>query len=727
MATFGNAQLVVDMKLEDDNTRTTTSIDKYKYVHQSIRNILLKMESPNITADIHPFLVNKNSYTIKWNELDTFVSQSEPQYTLSFEQLTTLASQSERALMGDDDDNKLRHSVLPSPLRGLLQIIPKKKQFDVDKDDGEYYLIATSIALNLMESSIRHLIGKQNGRAPLLKDMIDSISTLVESDNAFPKSLEAVLRTILLPKDGMNLRNLIWHGFVPTIHRRWLALSIVVILSLDELADSSSFQRSFSLNDKDSLQPIAAMRQHTTLVAILDHGRGIMSCSEKLNSFERKIIQSQIIPRSHVDLFRVSLKLLDTPILFASVAVPLIEHIIRLMWCCENKQNKYIAEPGSYYCTLDGHGQRDKHDVMLLPYLSSCSQITNNNSCIGQTREIRNQLVSKLGGPSMAFLTDLFLSPSGAPNIRASVCHGSFNKYLFEELFAIEEDRVASRKNNDELMDVTNSLVSVIDILCDATSRKSKIIMSSYRPCFSYSASLIAEIDRMVDAMKPFYRFIRDGNHLEYARNVSQTQTQIEITKNVANMSQAINAIVDLQEGIIDTFKLNKATEFTGESFFNENLNNLISSECGAAKLLLFEIAHAASSSLRILTDGISRLEDDTVKVSSRQRKQVYRICSSAELTLDFYSFAAYCALLYIGRRQDIVYCSSRISQIDELFVVVKRSRMVVSTFSTTKTFDRALTALKQYMAGKAVKAIHKDIQRSSFKKNHTIKENEIS
>lgn len=42
----------------------------------------------------------------------------------------------------------------------------------------------------------------------------------------------------------------------------------------------------------------------------------------------------------------------------------------------------------------------------------------------------------------------------------------------------------------------------------------------------------------------------------------------------------------------------------------------------------------------------------------------------------------------------------------DELFAAVKRSRMVLSTFTTTKTFDRALSALAQYTAGKAVKAV---------------------
>eukprot|EP00536_Pseudo-nitzschia_multiseries_P018345 jgi/Psemu1/55168/gm1.55168_g len=592
--------------------------DKYAYVHSSIREVL-RMKPRNLSADFapaeglytgtgtetqNPILVDKDNYIIKWDVLDDLIrhdnSKSEPSEMLSMEQLVYLASQSESALIAHGETT--RHSMLPSPIRGLLQIIPEKyfvnqRNFD-NEEGGEYFLIATLLALNMVENSIRQLLGKQSGKAPLLKDMIDMMAARKGTD-ALPKSLLCVLRTLLLPKDGINLRNLLWHGF-----------------------------------------------------------------------------------------------------------------------------NKFIAEPGSYYVTLDGHGQRDKHEVVIMPYLSPTQQEND--------RLIENRLVHRLGGPRMAFLMDMFTSPPGAPNIRASVAHGSFNRHLFVELGILEGKRDEMIKD-DEVKDMTSALISVLSTLSDDNQHRkhnSGTIkfeandgISSYKPCFSYSALLLTEVDSLVDNLRPFYKYVRDGHHLKYSKYVPQSKIQEEIAFKLAAIAQSMETIIDMQDNIYRSFDIKK-TKFTDESFFRENRNNLIASECGAAKLLLSEVAQAASESLRDLNNGIVLLEDDEIKVPSRRRKQVYRMCSSAKLTLDFYSFAAYCALLFIERCQDNINGSKQldlhepIAQTitdDELFAAVKRSRMTVSTFSTTKTFDRALSALAHYTAGKAVKAISKSIEESSI------------
>mmetsp|Transcript_33265 Transcript_33265/g.78553 ORF Transcript_33265/g.78553 Transcript_33265/m.78553 type:complete len:813 (+) Transcript_33265:149-2587(+) len=704
--------------------------DKYAYVHLSIREVLkmkpcsLKsgfVSSESQNTEIHtPTLVDKDRCIINWDVLDDFIEhgslKSENAEVLSVEQLVYLASQSESILI---IDNETRHKMLPLPIRGLFQIIPERyllNQKSCSSDDGgEYFLIATLLALNMVENSIRHLLGKQNGKAPLLKDMIDMMAVRKGPD-VLPTSLLRVLKTLLLPKDGINLRNLLWHGFLPTIHPRWFALSVVLTLSLDELAGSSSFQ---IISSDKSLETISAMRRYEQLVTILDCGRAIILSPDEMTTFEEKVIQSNVIPSSHFDLFRVSLKFVDHPIMFASVAGPLIEHIMRLMWCEENKQNKSVAEPGSYYVTLDGHGQRDKHEVVIMPYFSPTQQ--------KDDALIKNQLVYRLGGSRMAFLMDMFTSPAGAPNIRASVAHGSFNNHLFEELAKLEgkEDIVMK---DDELRDMTSALILVLRALSDCgkdhkfnsytISPEDNDAISLYKPCFSYSALLLAELDSMVTNLKPLYKFVCDGRHLKYSKTISQSKIQEEIAHKVAAMSQSVDTITGMQKCIHQSFGVTKS-KFTDESFFQDNTNNLSASECGAAKLLLSEIAQAASSSLKDLNNGIALLENGKIQLSSRRRKQVYRICSSAKLTLDFYSFAAYCALLFIERRQDNVTVPQHINlhgriartlTDEELFVAVKRSRMTLSTFSTTKTFDRALSALSHYTAGKAVKAISKSI-----------------
>ena len=48
----------------------------------------------------------------------------------------------------------------------------------------------------------------------------------------------------------------------------------------------------------------------------------------------------------------------------------LLEHGLRLLWCESNQRPlDRVARPHHFYVTLDGHGQRHKHDVILHPYV----------------------------------------------------------------------------------------------------------------------------------------------------------------------------------------------------------------------------------------------------------------------------------------------------------------------------------------------------------------------
>lgn len=708
--------------------------DKYMYVHPSISRILVmdphkinlddsKLDDIDIVGDNDVILVNSSDLTVRWNTMEKFLrdgdsTTKEINGTISMEQLVTIASQCDTALFKNCNNSLLLN--LPSPIRGLLRILPGESCRDSKhhnaSDDDAHVLVAALLALNMVENAIRNLVGKKNGKAPLLKDMIE-IMAAREGERAIPKAMVSILRTLLLPTNGLNLRNLVWHGFLPTIPRRWLSLSIILTLSLDELSGSSSFATSSS---DENPKPIADMRKHPELELVLDHGKGFLESPEKLNALKRRLLQSGILPYSHSDLFEVSLKFKRYPVVFASVMAPLIEHLLRLLWCQENKQNKQIAKPGSYYVTLDGHGQRDKHDIVIMPFFGQQ----------GDSKGSRNQLVHRLGGSTMAYLMDMF-SAVGGPNIRATVAHGSFNGYLYKELVMIEEGGEESDVNVEKFVDTSYALLSVVGVLCedgqvtagDTGSPKASNgsgILASYQPCFSYSAVLLAEIENMVNAMESYHVLIGTGQHLTHARNAPQSQKQIGIAQNIASMSPGLGAIVNLKEKICLDFEATDS-RFTNERFFKESSNNKIASECGAAKLLLAEIAEATSLSMQDLQDGISSIECEGADLSSRRRKQIARICATAELTRDFYSFAAYCALLFIERCQEnsgglemeVQTRSNRSPTNDELFTAVKRSRMVVSTFSASKMFDRALKALAQYIAGKAVKSISSSISNS--------------
>ena len=738
------------LDMQPDNKERNVEVrngsdSKYDFVHPSIRNVLL-MEPRDIPLDFFEsecmesrnrdkLLLNTDTYTIEWDVLDDLMKntiskpnahKSQHNTTIPMEYLVKLASQCDLVLFRDC---KAAPPSVPYPIRGLLRMLPegyRSEQKDaIDEEDDAYFYIATLLALNMVENSIRHLIGKRNGRAPLLKDMIEIMATR-SGEKILPESMISVTRTLLLPTNGLNLRNLLWHGFLPAIPRRWFSLSVVLVLSLDELAGSSSFELSPFEGTPKPTAAIAAMRNHQTLVAVLDHGKGILSSPKELKSLEEKITGSNIVPKSHRRLLRVALGFVHQPIMFASVAGPLIEHLLRLMWCDQNKQNKRIAEPGSYYVTLDGHGQKNKHEVVVMPFFFDQEGVENG---------VRNKLVYRLGGSTMAFLMDMFTSPAGGPNIRATIAHGSFNRFLFDELIAIDEGIHSNGDIADELKDMTSALLSVLSILCEdgryATSKtgakRVSTILGPYRPCFSYASLLVAEAQKLINSMEAFYDFLHGGRHLRYSKNACRGQMQIELTQKVAAMSPSFDLIVTMQARICKKFGVSE-TRFADESFFRESSNNLIASECGAAKLLLSEISEATFSTLRDLNDGITVFENDKTDLSSRRRKQISRECATAQLAFDFYSIAAYCAFSFIDRRQDAFYLrknretrkqTDQTPTDDELFVAVKRSRMVVSTFSTTKALDRALKALSQYTAGKAVKAVSASVQNSDIQRQN--------
>ena len=729
---LSEAELTIQCDDNENEIERRIEPDKYIYVHPSISGVLL-MEPPEInlddlelddidTADNDGIiLVNSSDLTLQWDVLERFLQNGDSKTkelngTISMEQLVTIASQCDTALF--KKYSRLEFLDLPPPIRGLIRMLPEKscgssKHLDACDDDA-HVLVAALLALNMVENAIRNLVGKKSGKAPLLKDMIE-IMAAREGEKALPKALMSVLRTLLLPTNGLNLRNLVWHGFLPSISRRWLSLSIVLVLSLDELTGLSSFEK---ISSDANSKTIADMRKHEDLALVLDHGKGLLESSEKLDALKERLVQSNVLPNSHYELFEVALKFVRYPIVFASVMTPMIEHLLRLLWCHENKRNNQVAEPGSYYVTLDGHGQRDKHDIVIMPFLSQQ----------GDSKGVRNQLVYRLGGSTMAYLMDMF-SAVGGPNIRATVAHGSFNEYLFRELVDLGEGKEGTHVNAEKFVDTSCALLSVLSILCnderftgDSTgaieaSNRSDILVS-YIPRFSYTAVLLGGINNMVNAIQSYHTLIGSGHHLIHARNAPRSQKEIEIALEIASMSPGFDAIVGLQKEIFLNFKATDS-RFSDERFFLESSNNKISSECGAAKLLVAEIAEATSLSIRYLQDGISSIEAEEADLPSRRRKQIARICATAELSLDFYSFAAYCALLFIQRcqensnelenteiRKSIPKCPTD----EELFTAVKRSRMVVSTFSASKMFDRALKALAQYIAGKAVKSVNNSI-----------------
>ncbi len=746
--TKNNFCLEMKMQLDHDSMKekcTEKAGNHLKYVHESIRKIL-DADPEDVQFCLEDdcdsrekknknmMFVNEDDCLIQWDIFEEHIGikdinnenengpidsiDSRPFVTM--EDLLTLASQCEKALYRE-------HTVqvpsdIPQSIHGLIDMSGAMDRSAAE----EKILIVSLLSLNMVESSIRDLAGKRHGRAPLLKDMIQ----LIAEDECLPASLPPMLRSLLLPNQGVNLRNLLWHGFVPGIKRHWFALSIVLILSMDDIAtrnnvaSSSHTEHSSEVEEDNNLDGLHAMRAHPTLVQILDHGESIISSSLNMKRLDEKLMTSSFIPDTHKTLAQVSLKYVHSPIIFASVAGPLIEHALRLWWCDINdRPQDAIARPGSYYVTLDGHGQRDKHDIVLLPYLSMIGVVEPPDADIVESddsRMIRNKLVDKIGKSTMDLLVDLFASPPGSPNIRASVAHGLFNGHLENELSISNEDRRNDISGQyiihpkQQLHDMTCALITVLDLLASIEMSDHKrentennhvaLPLKNYRPIFSYSAKLLREIDNVVHVLSPLYAMIIENKHQMF-QTTEPSQSELQ-----RNVSKALKPFATE----LETLKASRARIFRAcnqDTSHDEYSINIIASDCGAVSLLFAEISSAAQTYVDQIVNAIEELESSEERPSSRRRKQINRLLSVAQVHLDFYSFTAFCALLFVERRvvpiSELEYPGLKE---DELFLAVKRSRMVVSTFSTAKMMDRALKAVDNYSKGKAVKAIAKAI-----------------
>jgi hypothetical protein len=91
--------------------------------------------------------------------------------------------------------------------------------------------VATLFALYRLESVICSRAGYTRGKAPLLKTMLCKLRDPQSQQQCCP-SLALLLECLLLPT-GLNLRNLLWHGFVGTVSRPWLALVVILVNQLE--------------------------------------------------------------------------------------------------------------------------------------------------------------------------------------------------------------------------------------------------------------------------------------------------------------------------------------------------------------------------------------------------------------------------------------------------------------------------------------------------------------
>jgi hypothetical protein len=526
---------------------------------------------------------------------------------------------------------------------------------------------ATLLALNGLESAIRNSRGYVTGKAPLLKTMI------AQMEDA---NFSGIFKLLLLPVPGLNLRNLIWHGFIGSLPRAWLALVLVMTRIV---RDKSNAELSHSVLPTE----VVPIRSHDAMQSVLAVGDGVV-VQERLESSSIK----EWLPPSHRGLWDLAVQWIGEgtkPTCTLAILTILLEHALRIDWCRVNdRPDDLLARPGAFFVTLDGHGQRHVHDLLLYPYL------------ITETEDelVRNKLVDHLGGSTTALLTDLFASSCGGPNIRATVSHGLWDPFLDQELAGTEEEDSACTEDLRGMV----RLVLVVMELCSGNSLSLK-----YRPVFSYTATTILNTKEALDSLVELSTIQSTSSFLDLYGIAEEEFGDIS-NDHLAALDVTVSYIETQVHELLRNEWESEPSEWLADDVFIEHELNQKLAACCATRTLLKDVSDATLLRVQSIKTAIEEWDETD---SSKKRRRLLRVVHLADFALKVYTFATLVAVTSLNNGIDGP--SGSITPAT-LLKAVERSRMVVSTVSTflNSNSDRAIKAAREYAKGKAVKVIAK-------------------
>lgn len=671
---------------------------------------------------------------------------------------------------------------LEATIRRLSDMIP------VDDDTGNIKLMGPNNDSNGSDVPFGSLSrGSGRNGSPLLKDMIANLnrasqSTLSDNRMAGTESAEATTTTIttapaavvvpvhlvrvcqllLLPSDnGLNFRNLVWHGFIPFVPRPWFALVVVLTRELDTLLvtssntiknniDSHNIDRILSPRLGDDDDELFDLRRYPEYRNILSKEQVVADpTSEEEERSKYPVgdyanppidtqcgvmydrithwIESSTSSPGHVALWKLAQEWIyrsapfvspltkqkqettsrrtngDRPSTICAILTVVLEHALRMEWCRANdRPNDRIARPGAFYVTLDGHGQRHVHDLILHPYLLDVG--TDNSARMGGTgprrknRLIMTQMddstdqvvevqqeqqqqpashmrvaskksVGTLDGSTWSLLTDLYCSPFG-PNVRASIAHGLWDDYLQNEWCDSTDSttkmNAASRR---KLWDMVETILTAMDrVAAKEWSSNTKLNVGHPTKAGGTECLLSQEVisaHHPTDIVRrPVFSYAQETRRLvlhaeEAVMELVNTLQVQSASPLIGYRSLAKQQIPDLlgEEVILSVFEpfgrwttnsihpihdamANDSTYDVYEEFdVNQQLAPL-----GATRMLLQEIATATRSLLHSLDDAVTVLETtegtDSSTVIKRRRKTALRVIRCCEVVSTMYSFA---------------------------------------------------------------------------------------
>ncbi|KAK1940829.1 Endoplasmic reticulum membrane-associated RNA degradation protein [Phytophthora citrophthora] len=383
----------------------------------------------------------------------------------------------------------------------------KKVKCMLSVECGEYFQ-AFTVGVTILEKALydlhdqRLLLGgstKSRKKNLILRDLLhsDTLTALL------PTGLLRLLKILFLPS-GLNLRNLVWHGFLTPAEfpKCFGSLTLLLIMALPryfhqeteevELFRIDNFDDKFIIQKEDK-----------------EHAKGLVATlrTESLASREKAVrrwTSAPIIPFGRSNLLQRAFEALverGDELWFLFAVFPVLEHALRLEFLRVNQKRAKLssayglAQIDAYYSTLDGFGQKDKHQVLLHPAV--LLDLKDDEKKDMALESVGNSLYETLPFASLAVLLDLFMMSSG-PNLRAKFCHGEADLSSF----------LSNGGDEKKVSVATRLLFEALVLLCETSVKQTEVgrklsLSSSVRQCLdSFRASTTC-------SFHPFYRLHR--------------------------------------------------------------------------------------------------------------------------------------------------------------------------------------------------------------------------
>jgi len=293
--------------------------------------------------------------------------------------------------------------------------------------------------------------------------------------------------------------------------------------------------------------------------------------------------------------------------LICAILTVLLEHGLRQDWCrCNQRPWDAMARPGAYYVTLDGHGQRHQHNLLLFPYVlvdndddddeheeggggkwNGDNHDHNENgeqnivavdgqceagaspSSVSDSKNASppvNQLLYHLGAPLTSLLSDLFVSPYG-PNLRAALAHGSLNDLLEDELAV--QIALANRANRSSNSDSVGSTTSAAATTEDAsTAAANRAILRDYAKLLLFAMDQAATSSSSLGQQKQQPQSKEDNN--DWQRQSDQSWTYRPVFSFAADTRLSLGR---LQSGLRQLDALLQQDDSIAASYFSSSFS----------------------------------------------------------------------------------------------------------------------------------------------------------